>query len=129
MRFFSIVLGVVTFQVNAFDMSCKTNLNIVDDCYETRGKVFAANGNPTFRVWKVGTKRILGAVYSETPFAPEKLSPYLTFGIDIFGDYLVCPFTKEKLGHMQFVCIESANNLRIEDFRENDNEPKVTFIK
>jgi hypothetical protein len=29
----------------------------------------------------------------------------------IYGDFEVCPFTSERKGAMQFVCIESASHL------------------
>lgn len=35
-----------------------------------------------------------------------------SFETEAFGDFRVCPFTKKKPGEMQFVCIESAKNLR-----------------
>ncbi len=129
MRLLALFIGLFTFQLSAMEIKCKGNVKLVDSCYETRGKIFAANGNPTFRMWKVGTKRILGIVYSEDPIVPKKLNPYLGWGFEIFGDYLVCPFSKEQPGHMQFVCIESADNLRIEDSRENHDKPKIIHLK
>jgi hypothetical protein len=29
----------------------------------------------------------------------------------IYGDFVVCPFTPERQGHLQLVCIESATHL------------------
>jgi len=31
----------------------------------------------------------------------------------IVGDFEVCPFTRERAGHMQMVCVESAKHLVI----------------
>ena len=31
-----------------------------------------------------------------------------SWATEIYGDFNVCPFTKQKPGHMQMVCIESA---------------------
>src|SRR5207245_8209940 len=38
---------------------CKTP-EIAASCYWTRGRITCCNGNPAMRMWKVGTKRILG---------------------------------------------------------------------
>ena len=34
-------------------------------------------------------------------------------GRDVYGDYVVCPFTPAQEGRMQFVCIASAAALRV----------------
>src|SRR3990172_3750180 len=41
---------------------CKTP-EIAPMCYWARGRLAVYNGNPGWRIWKIGTKRILG-VYS-----------------------------------------------------------------
>jgi hypothetical protein len=41
---------------------CKTP-EIAASCYWTHGRLALYNGNPGWRLWKIGTKRILG-VYS-----------------------------------------------------------------
>ena len=33
------------------------------------------------------------------------------FDTEAWANFTVCPFVKEKAGHMQFVCIESWRNL------------------
>lgn len=119
---------ILTFSAYSDDMRCRDNPKIVDACYETRGRISLFNGNPMMRIWKVGTKRMLGVRYSENPIHPEKLAPYINFSTKIFGDYLVCPFTKEQPGHMQFVCIEEASNIRVEDYSKNLDQPEIIFI-
>lgn len=34
------------------------------------------------------------------------------FDDEAFGDFYLCPFTRERPGAMQFACVESAKNLR-----------------
>lgn len=34
---------------------------------------------------------------------------------DVYGDFEVCPFTPQRKGHLQLVCIESAAHLRTVD--------------
>ena len=80
------------------------------------------NGTPEFRIWKIGSHRLLG-VYSgpfvdrksldnENPEFPlnveEKFRPFKN---RIFADFEVCPLEPEKHGAMQAVCIESAKNI------------------
>jgi len=74
------------------------------------------NGTPTVRIWKVGTKRMLGI--SEGRFkieGYENLSPditaRLTWDSDLYGNFVVCPFTREVPGVMQLVCVDSATKL------------------
>ena len=124
-----VIIAIMSFQVFSDGLQCKKSPNIVEACFETRGRISAANGNPGLRMWKVGTKRILGILGYEDPIIPNKLKEYLGFGVEIYGDYLVCPFTKEKKNHMQMVCVESASNIRVEDYRESTEHPKIRYVK
>jgi hypothetical protein len=97
---------------------CKGNAQLVDDCYSIRGRVSFYNGNPSYRIWMVGTKRLLGLSEHwgatndlEWPIVPENLSNLMNPWDDVFGNFVVCPFTKYTSGWMQFVCVESASNL------------------
>ena len=59
----------------------------------------------------MGTDRILEV---RTEIAPENVNGLFgedAFATDIYGDFELCPFSKEKYGHMQMVCIESATHL------------------
>lgn len=91
---------------------CEGRADLVDACFVVRGRVSAYNGNPTFRMWIVGTQRLLGIDQDvdERPAAPRELAPYLNFDHDVFGDFRVCPLTPEREGWMRRVCIESASN-------------------
>lgn len=69
------------------------------------------------RIWKVGTKRLLGV--SEQRFAvpgyrnvPHNVQSQISQDVELFGDFLVCPFTRAKAGEMQMVCIEEGKNLK-----------------
>jgi hypothetical protein len=112
------------------ELKCSTHEDLADMCYQTRGRLQVTNGTPGLRIWKVGTNRILGISGGEqSPIAPEELLEYLRFGVYIFGDFLVCPFEKDKPGWMQPVCIESAKNIRIEDYRGDSAAPKTKFLE
>lgn len=76
------------------------------------------NGAPSVRIWRVGTKRILGV--SEQRFAvegycnlPPAIANRLAWESDLFADFVVCPFTREQPGVMQLVCVDSATNILV----------------
>jgi hypothetical protein len=94
---------------------CSKQISLFGPCFSIRGRLALYNGNPTARIWKVGTNRLLGVSESrcqrpECARMPKELEDSLSWENVIFGDFLVCPFTESKPGHMQFVCIESVKN-------------------
>ena len=95
--------------------ACSKQPLLVGPCFNVHGRLALYNGNPTARIWKVGTHRLLGVSESrcqrpECSRMPKELENSLSWENVIFGDFLVCPFTESKPGHMQFVCIESVKN-------------------
>ncbi len=126
-----IIITVILFaclETNAEELLCKGNPDIVSPCYETRGRVQVTNGTPGLRMWKVGTNRMLGIVPSESEIMPDNLSKHIGTYKHVFGDYIVCPFTKERSGWMQMICVESAKNLRVEDYSKDFRTAIVTKI-
>ena len=101
------------------EKSCREHPQISGKCFNVRGKLSVHNGAPAVRIWRIGTRRVLGV--SEQRFnlpgyrnLPEGLAHELNGDNEIVGDFLVCPFTRPKPGEMQLVCIESAKNLSVE---------------
>src|SRR6266851_4248073 len=104
-------------------VACKT-AETAKTCYWTHGRLSIYNGNPTFRLWKIGTHRLLG-IYSGPgagPFddgladeddveLPVNLMEHDFTKESVFGDFEVCPLSQEKEGRMQTACIESARNI------------------
>jgi hypothetical protein len=91
---------------------CKEDPNVVDACFTLRGRVFVSNGTPSLRIWRVGTDRILGVFDPENEIVPDNLAKRLDgYGVEVYGDFEVCPFTKSKPDEMQMVCVESASRL------------------
>ena len=121
--------SLLAFQSIAIASTCEINYRIVDECYETRGRLQAANGYPSVQIWKVGTKRILGVKNENLENLPSKVKETFSFGVFVSANYKVCPLTKEKPGRMQMVCVESMKNIRIEDYRENPDVPVITIIE
>lgn len=84
------------------------------------------NGTFSFRIWVIGTHRLLRVVDDEgnnltaldkLP-APVALSlrPYSgdLFRTRVFADFTVCAYTKSVPGVMQSVHLEDARNIRVE---------------
>jgi hypothetical protein len=102
---------------------CKHNTELVGQCFQIHGRAFTSNGTPDLRIWEVGTKRILGVTAhaqaddADDPIAPSKLLAALGTGEHfVFGDFEVCPFTPEREGSMQMVCVEQADKLIIKPY-------------
>ena len=102
----------------ANEKSCREHPLLIARCFTVRGRLSIYNGTPARRIWKIGTKRVLGI--SEQRFAvagyrniPEYIESKLNQDVDIVGDFLVCPFTQSKPGEMQLVCIEGGKNIAV----------------
>lgn len=88
--------------------ACKSDPDIIGACFTVHGRLSAWNGTHTLRIWRIGTKRILG-VHNE--ILPEAVADKMGWEVEAYGDFLVCPFTKDHPGEMQMVCVESAENV------------------
>jgi hypothetical protein len=106
-------------------IACKTPANAAS-CYRTRGRLSFYNGTPAFRLWKVGTHRLLG-IFSgpsadrdgddnEHPeFPPNiEIDPFHLFEHQIFAEFEICPLEQERPRAMQAACVESAKNVFVE---------------
>jgi len=118
-------------------ISCKTPEN-ASMCYWTRGRLRFYNiGRPTYRIWKVGTNRVLGIYAGPSTYPPRTEEDYLLdfpprleraykleeernirlkidtpwlIG-DVFADFEICPLEPDMPGDMQASCIEAAKNI------------------
>jgi hypothetical protein len=102
---------------------CKGNTELIGQCFQIHGRAFTSNGTPDLRIWEVGTKRLLGVAANaqaddaDDPIAPSKLIHALGAAEHfVFGDFEVCPFTPERKGYMQMVCVERVENLVIKPY-------------
>jgi hypothetical protein len=91
---------------------CRANPALAGSCFVVRGRLSAYNGNPTFRIWPICTHRLLGVVPSEDARSlPAELRGFAGFDHDVFGTFTVCPFTRNRAGVMQFVCVEAVHGV------------------
>jgi hypothetical protein len=108
-------------------IACKTPA-IASSCYTTHGRLYVSNGRMNWRLWRIGTNRILG-IYSgpeafrhryenndsEAPELPLKLEKPFDVGdlysVEVFADFEVCPLEPSIPAHMQAACIESVSHI------------------
>src|SRR5215510_14332359 len=102
-------------------IACKMSAN-AQSCYWTHGRFSYYNGTPAYRLWKIGTHRLLG-IYSgpsvdrrsldnENPELPANLRRVFDPPNNrIFGDFEVCPLEAERPGSIQAACIEAAKDI------------------
>jgi hypothetical protein len=95
---------------------CEGNPKVAGACYSVHGRLNLGADTFELRLWPVGTNRMLGV--SDGPAINDAENPIYPKNIvfphgdeTIYGDFEVCPFTSERKGAMQFVCIESAAHL------------------
>ena len=101
------------------EKSCRQHPQLIGKCFSVRGRLSVYNGNPVFRIRRIGTRRVLGV--SDQRFAlpeyrniPEDLAKQVEGENEVLGDFLVCPFTRSRPGEMQLVCIESAKHVAVQ---------------
>jgi hypothetical protein len=95
-------------------------------CRTVHGRLALYNGTLSFRIWVVGTHRMLRVVDADGDNVGEigKLPPRLARSLELhrdelfrtraFADFRVCAFTRSRPGVMQSVTLEEARNVRIE---------------
>lgn len=102
---------------------CHEHPKLVGSCFDVNGRLSVYNGAPALRIWRVGTKRMLGI--SEQRFAlegfrkvPDEVEQAVKPDVELFGIYTVCPFTRPKTGEMQMVCVDKVRNLSVKPRKE-----------
>jgi hypothetical protein len=104
---------------------CKANPKIVAACYVVHGRATNGPGTPALRIWPVGTKRMFGVTAgpvaddADDPICPANMLRFSSGSERIFGDFEICPFTTERRGAMQMVCVESAKHLVVTQAESN----------
>jgi len=80
-------------------------------CFSVKGRLSYYNGAPATRIWIVGTHRMLG-IPSEDSELPAEVKVLLkSFDDQIYGDFVVCPLTKERPRTMRMVVVRSARHV------------------
>lgn len=88
-------------------------------CFWVHGRLDAHNGAPAFRIWPLGTKRVLGVVDTMheadspgvLPASVQALVSPDAFQVDVFGEFHVCPLMRDRPGFMRPVRLKDARRL------------------
>ena len=101
---------------------CKGNTTIVGECVMLHGRLHLS-ADAGILLWPVGTKRLMG-VTGERDMPPE-IYPIFDHDLTavVFGDFEVCPFTKDRPGYRQFVCIETASHVVVTSWPDPQGQP------
>jgi|WetSurMetagenome_2_1015567.scaffolds.fasta_scaffold31740_4 hypothetical protein len=93
--------------------ACSMQEPVEGPFFKVHGRLSNWNGNPTQRIWIIGTHRMLGI--REGSQLPDNLLKLLgDFDTEVYGDFVLCPLTRHRARQMQIVCVEHASNLRVE---------------
>jgi hypothetical protein len=101
---------------------CRAHPERIGQCRVVHGRLSVGNGTPMTRIWIVGTRRLLGVTErwdrdgSEIDTLPANVLALLTrdpVGRDVYGNFEVCPFTRDRPGSMQMICVASASRLHV----------------
>ena len=121
---------------------CKIPEN-ASSCYWSHGRLsIYEGGGPAYRIWKIGTHRMLGVFSGPSRYPPvnddDIFNPELPRELDrayeadnqrhrketgimwtvppaVFADFEVCPLRPEREAQMQPVCVEGAKNIFVKD--------------
>ncbi len=100
---------------------CRAQPALAGACFRARGRLSLYNGAPAIRLWRAGTRRILGvsSSYASAGYRsiPPELEAQLTWDRELWGDFLVCPFTPRRPREMQMICIEEGRNIVVRERR------------
>lgn len=94
---------------------CRKQPALVGKCFNVRGRLSLYNGAPTIRLWRAGTRRVLGvsASYAQEGYSsiPAAIEQQLNWENELWGDFLVCPFTPPRAKEMQMICVEAGKKI------------------
>lgn len=96
--------------------ACRESPRLTGACFDVRGRLALGNGDPAWRIWPMGTHRMLGVVDGQ--LSPESLEsgglpPTVARATArstlpnhaVWGTFTVCPLSPDRPGHMRSVCI------------------------
>jgi hypothetical protein len=121
---FACLLAMVPVIANAASLPpCESSPKLVGTCFTVHGRLEDDyQGVFTSRIWVIGTHRLLGIMdvwqmkeNRDSPLLPGNIQDLMDEGPKrpyfVFGDFRVCPFSRERRGWMRFVCVQNGKNL------------------
>jgi hypothetical protein len=120
---FLLLTGAATAADNV--AQCETSHKLAGPCFVVHGRLSVYNGSGNYRIWPVGSHRLLGVVNASGTYSegdgtvlPENVRAALDKNgawSKVFADYRVCPLTRSQPDHMQHVCVVRATKIVIRD--------------
>lgn len=98
---------------------CATDKRVVAACYQVHGRLSDYADMRTY-LWQIGSKHMYEIWYGDNgndepfPPLPTNLSKVFNPEVEVFGDFMVCPFDAPVPGVMQNACIDSAQHLVVQ---------------
>jgi hypothetical protein len=99
--------------------ACKGDARLIGQCFVVHGRL-SVHANMRPYLWPVGTRRLLGIASPDGAIImPAELQSLFAAHLDrqAFGDFEVCPFTRQRPGVMQMVCIAAVTHLAVREAR------------
>jgi hypothetical protein len=94
------------------DSVCAYTTKFVGPCYTVHGRLSGSNGAFAYKIWIVGTHRLLGVDLSAGCVLPKALDDAVgAQEREVFADFVVRPLTPDRPGEMRRVCVASAARL------------------
>ena len=84
-----------------------------------RGRLYAANGGGSgFRIWLVGTRRIVWLTPKIEPALPAVVTAaFKPFDEELYGDFTLLPLRPDRPGVMREVCFVSGAHFDVREAR------------
>jgi hypothetical protein len=101
--------------------ACRKSPKLTGPCFIVHGRLSITNGSWNYRIWPVGTHRML-AIVDESDVFDDETGPPLPgnvrrvlngFETETFADFEVCPLTPDRPGVMRHVCLAKATNISV----------------
>ena len=96
--------------------ACKTDPDVVGACYSTRGRLALGSGEDLL-VWTLGSAHYMAA---EEQMVPVVLRAGLTHAMRVYATMVLCPMVVEHREKRQYVCVDSATDLRPDPVAPNN---------
>jgi hypothetical protein len=97
---------------------CREHPALAAPCFTVRGRMRVYNGTPSFRIWPIGSHRLL--LVSEGRFRlegyeslPKSIADKVSTSTDLYATFQVCPFTPQEPGVAQLICVDSAETMSV----------------
>ena len=100
--------------------TCKATGLAAGEPFRVRGRLYAADGGGSgYRIWLVGTKRVVWVSGRVDPPLPAQLEDaFVPFGEVVYGDFTLQALAADRPGFMREVCIVNVERYVVRPVRQ-----------